>query len=117
VFNNDSKGANFGIVNVKVDGCVVMFWTGLKSSSTNIKAGAEDVIVIGKNKIVVGNKIHDVIYEYPDPEKKQWNNVAISIQYCSENSTHVANNLISKGKTNITLDEMTACSQMWISYP
>ena len=63
VFSNDPKGANFGIVNVEMDGCAVMFWPGLKSFSTNIKTywwEATDVIGMGQNKIVLGNKIHDV---------------------------------------------------------
>jgi len=50
VFNNDPKGANLGIVNVEMDGCAVMFWPGLKSSSTKIKTywyDAEDVLGMG----------------------------------------------------------------------
>ena len=47
VFNSDPKGTNFGIVNVELDACAVMFWPGLKSSSTNLKTywwDAEDII-------------------------------------------------------------------------
>ena len=53
IFNNDPKGTNFGIINVELDGCAVMFWPGLKSSSTNLKTywyDAEDVIGMGQNK-------------------------------------------------------------------
>jgi len=49
-----------------MDGCAVMFWPGLKSS-TNIKTywyDTENVIGMGHNKIV-GNKVHDVTYEHP----------------------------------------------------
>ena len=71
VFNNDPKGANFGIINVELDGCPVMFWPALKTDSKSLKGyrwTAEDMIGMGENKVVVGNKIHDVTYQHPNPD-------------------------------------------------
>ena len=97
IFNNDPKGANFGIVNIELDGCAVMFWPELKSSSTNLKMywwNAEDIIGMGQNKIVLGNKIHDVTYEHPNPELNSgiiwpWS-FSTAIAGYSDNNTLVA---------------------------
>ena len=80
-----------------------MFWPGLKSSSTNLKTywwEAEDIIGLGQSKIVMGNKIHDVTYEHPDPAVNNgiiwpWS-FSTAIAYYSDNNTLVASNLISK---------------------
>ena len=116
IFNSDPKGENFGIINVELDGCAVMFWPGLKSSSTSIKGYwwlAEDVLGMGKNKVVLGNKIHDVTYQHPNPDdpsdKTVWPfSFGIAIACYSDNNSLVANNLISKAttskKTTLVLD-------------
>lgn len=74
VFNSDPKGMNFGIINVELDSCAhaVMFWPALKLKFYKSLKGywwtAEDVIDMGQNKVVVGNKIHDVTYQHPAPD-------------------------------------------------
>ena len=115
IFNSDPKGKNFGIINVELDGCAVMFWPALKSSSKGFKSywwTAEDVIGMGQNKVVIGNKIHDVTYQHPNPDTNDsiiwpWS-FSTAIACYSDNNTLVANNLISKSttskKTTVTLD-------------
>ena len=123
IFNSDPKGANFGIVNVELDGCAVMFWPGLKSSSTNLKTywyDAEDIIGMGQNKIVVGNKIHDVTYEHPDPSVNSdiiwpWS-FSTAIAIYSDNNTLVANNLISKSKTEMKTTVTLSGDKMTVPY-
>ena len=116
IVNKDPKGMNFGVINVELDACAVMFWPGLKSSSSSLKGywwTAEDVVGMGANKVVMGNKIHDVTYEHPDPDdtssKIVWPwSFSTAIACYSDNNTLVANNLISKSttsmKTTVTLD-------------
>ena len=116
VFNADPKGENFGIINVELDGCAVMFWPGLKSSSKSFKSywyTAEDVVGMGQNKVVVGNKIHDVTYQHPNPDESNSNitwpySFSTALASYSDNNTLVANNLISKStstmKTTVVLD-------------
>lgn len=115
IFNSDPKGTNFGIVNVELDGCAVMFWPGLKTSTKGLKFWwtAEDVIGMGQNKIVVGNKIHDVTYKHPDPDNTTSNIIwpwrfGAAIACYGDSNVLVANNLISKStttmKTTLTLD-------------
>ena len=71
---------------------------------------------ISQKKIIVGNKVHDVTYKHPNPEENSgimwpWS-FSTAIASYSDNNTLVgcvvANNLISKGSTNmkttVTLD-------------
>ena len=116
IFNTDPKGANFGVINVELDGCAIMFWPALKTSSKSLKGywwTAEDVTGMGQNKVIMGNKIHDVTYQHPDPDNSSSNIIwpwrfGTAIACYSDNNTLVANNLISKSttsmKTTITLD-------------
>ena len=56
---------------MELDACAVMFWPALKTSSKSLKGywwNAEDVIGMCQNKVVMGNKVHDVTYKYPDPD-------------------------------------------------
>ena len=113
VFNSDPKGSNFGVINVELDGCAVMFWPALKTSSNGLKSywwTAEDVIGMGHNKVVVGNKVHDVTYQHPNPDESSniiwpWS-FSTAIASYSDNNTLVANNLISKSTTlkKVSLD-------------
>ena len=100
-----------------------MFWPGLKSSSTNLKLywwEAEDIIGMGQNKIVVGNKIHDVTYEHPDPSVNSdiiwpWS-FSTAIASYSDNNTLVANNLISKSKTEMKTTVTLSGDKMTVPY-
>ncbi len=125
VYNIDPKGQNFGIVNVELDGCAVMFWPGLKSSSTSIKGywyTAEDVVGMGQNKIVLGNKIHDVTYQHPDPDdtssKIIWPfSFSTAIACYSDNNSLVANNLISKSTTSMKTTLVLDGDKLTVPYP
>lgn len=103
-FNNDPKAQNFGVVNLDLSGCAVMFWPALKTvSNYNLKTyfyEATDVTGMGKNKLVFGNRIRDVSYKYPDPSSTSGNiwpyRWSTAIAVYSENNTLVANNLLAK---------------------
>ena len=105
VYNSDSKGTNIGIVNIELDGCAVMFHPTLKPNAEGIKywKKAEDV---GQNKVVIGNKIHDVTFQHPDPDNSSSYNIiwpwtfGIAIACYSDSNALVANNLISKSTTS-----------------
>ena len=125
IFNNDPKSKNIGIVNIDLNGCAVMFWPGLKTvSKYTFKSywfEATDVEGMGSNKLVLGNKVHEVTYKYPDPDQKSgsiwpWS-FSTAIASYSDNCTLVANNLISKSttsmKTTVTFDD----DKMTVPYP
>ena len=125
IFNSDPKGKNFGIINVELDGCAVMFWPGLKSSSTGLKGywwTAEDVIGMGENKVVLGNKVHDVTYQHPDPDDTKsgviwaWS-FGTAIASYSDNNTLVANNLISKSTTSEHTTVVLDGDKLNVPYP
>ena len=68
----------------------------------------------GQNKVIIGNNIHDVTYQHPDPADTSSNIIwpwrfSTAIACYSDGNALVANNLISKSttsmKTTITLDE------------
>lgn len=126
VFNNDPKATNIGIVNIEMDGCSVMLWPGLKTvgGSFNLKTywyQATDVIGMGQNKLVLGNKIHDVTYKYPNPEEKSGNiwpwTFGMAIACYSDQNALVANNLISKSQTNMKTTVTFSDKKMTIPYP
>ena len=126
VFNNDPKGENFGIINVEMDGCAIMFWPGLKTTQNyNMKTywyEATDVIGMGMNKIVVGCKIHDVTLQYPDPDNTKGGNIwpwrfSTAIACYTDNNTLVANNLISKSTTSKKTSVDFDGDKMTVSYP
>ena len=125
VFNNDPKGANFGIINVELDGCAVMFWPALKTDSKSLKGywwTAEDVIGMGQNKVVVGNKIHDVTYQHPNPDDSSskviwpWS-FSTAIASYSDNNTLVANNLIAKSTTSMKTTLVLEGDKLTVPYP
>ena len=81
---------------------------------------AEDIIGMGQNKIVVGNKIHDVTYEHPDPSVNSdiiwpWS-FSTAIASYSDNNTLVANNLISKSKTEMKTTVTLSGNKMTVPY-
>ena len=123
ILNNDPKGANFGIINVELDGCAVMFWPALKTTSEGLKFWwtAEDVMGMGQNKVVIGNKIHDVTYQHPDPADTSSNIVwpwrfGTAIACYSDNNTLVANNLISKSTTSMKTTIVLGGDKMTVPY-
>ena len=126
IFNNDPKGMNFGVVNVELDGCAIMFWPALKTvSSYNLKTywfEATDVEGMGSNKLVLGNKIHDVTYQHPDPDDKSnkivwpWR-FSMALASYSDNNTLVANNLISKAEKSMKTTVNFGNKSMTVTYP
>ena len=112
-FENDLKGENFGIINVELDGCAVMFWPALKTTIQGLKFwwAAEVVIGIGQNNVVIGNMSHINILTQVIPAVTSYDPGDFTRPYkaCySDGNALVANNLISKSttsmKTTITLD-------------
>eukprot|EP00117_Sycon_ciliatum_P024518 scpid60111/ scgid6246/ len=116
IFNSDPKAMNMGVINLDLSGCAVMLWPALNSPSKfNLKSYfyyATDVLGMGSNKLVFGNRIRDVSYKYPDPASPTGNiwpyRWSAAIAAYSENNTLVANNLLAKSdkfaKTTIKLD-------------
>ena len=110
IFNNDNS-SNFGIVNINLQACAVMFWPNLKSSAKlsyeSYWFQATEALGAGKNKIVIGNKITDVSLGNPQPSD-QWANdlklpsnpwpymFSIAISVYSDNNMLIANNLLAK---------------------
>jgi hypothetical protein len=125
IFNNDPKSENIGIVNVDLDGCAVMLWPALKTVSPyNFKSywfDATDVLGMGSNKLVLGNKIHDVTYQYPDPDTKSGNvwpwAFSTALASYSDNNTLVANNLIAKSSTVKKVTVELSGTKMTVDYP
>jgi hypothetical protein len=125
IYNNDPKAKNIGIVNVELDGCAVMFWPGLKTiSKYTLKSywyQATDVVGMGMNKLVLGNKIHDVTYKHPNPDDPNGNiwpwSFSTAIASYSDNNTLVANNLISKSVTTMKTTVTFSDDKMTIPYP
>ena len=73
-----------------------------------------------RTKIVVGNKIHDVTYEHPDPAVNNgitwpWS-FSTAIASYSDNNTLVANNLISKSKTEMKTTVTLSGDKMTVPY-
>ena len=126
VFNNDPKATNLGIVNIEMDGCAVMLWPALKTVSgpVNLKTyifEATDVIGMGQNKIVLGNKIHDVTYEHPDPTNTTDNiwpwRFGTALACYSDMNALIANNLISKSATSKKVTVTFSGDKMTVPYP
>lgn len=123
LLNTDPKGTNFGIINVELDGCAIMFWPALKTTIQGLKFWwtAEDVIGMGTNKVVVGNKIHDVTYKHPNPGNSSENNVwpwrfGAAIACYSDSNALIANNLISKSKTSIKTTVVLSGEKITVPY-
>ena len=63
ILNYDSNASNLGVVNIDSDGCAIMLWPGLAPGPWSQKAYwwfATDVKGMGRNKIVLGNRIRNV---------------------------------------------------------
>ena len=122
VFNNDPKAKNIGIVNVELDGCAVMFWPGLKTiNNYDLQTywyEATDVIGMGENKVVLGNKIHDVTYQHPGTTSNIWPwRFSTALACYSDNNVLVANNLISKSTTSKKTTVTFSDEKMTVPYP
>ena len=126
LFNNDPKATNIGIVNIELDGCAVMLWPALKTVSgpVNLKTyffEATDVIGMGQNKLVLGNKIHDVTYKHPDPSNTTGNTwpfrFGTAIACYTDSNALIANNLISKSTTNMKVTVTFSDDKMTVPYP
>lgn len=125
IYNNDPKAANVGIVNVELDGCAVMLWPALKTiSGYNFKTywfEATEVIGMGENKIVLGNKIHDVTYSHLSAITNTTNTwpwaFSTAIACYSDSNALVANNLISKATTSMKTTVTFSDEKMTVPYP
>ena len=125
VYNSDSKGTNIGIVNIELDGCAVMFHPTLKPNAEGIKywKKAEDVVGLGQNKVVIGNKIHEVTFQHPDPDNSSSYNIiwpwtfGIAIACYSDGNALVANNLISKSTTSKQTTLILNGDKLTVPYP
>lgn len=110
IFNNDNS-SNFGIVNINLQACAVMFWPNLKSTAKlsyqSYWFDATQALGAGVNKIVIGNKITDVSLGNPQPGD-QWTTdlkiptnpwpwaFSIAIAVYSDQNMLIANNLLAK---------------------
>lgn len=101
--NADPGAKNIGIVNLNLDGCAIMLWPGLKSSAkpTQLKDywyEATDVDGLGSNKVVLGNKVSNVVFGYPDPDTTSGNQwpwrFSTAIAVYTQLNALVANNLV-----------------------
>ena len=108
---------------MELDGCAVMFWPGLKTTTQGLKFWwtAEDVTGMGMNKIVVGNKIHDVTYQHPDPadtsSKIIWPwRFGAAIACYSDSNALIANNLISKSTTSMNTTVVLDGDKLTVPY-
>ncbi|MCG8621340.1 MAG: hypothetical protein MJE68_04960, partial [Proteobacteria bacterium] len=97
----------------------------LKTDSKSLKGywwTAEDVIGMGQNKVVVGNKIHDVTYQHPNPDDSSskviwpWS-FSTAIASYSDNNTLVANNLIAKSTTSMKTTLVLEGDKLTVPYP
>ena len=108
-FNNDPKAANYGLVNLDLIGCAVMFWPALKTvPDYNLKTyfyEATDVAGMGQNKLVFGNRLQDISYKYPDPSTASGNlwpyRWSTAIAVYTENNTLVGNNLLARSDKSV----------------
>eukprot|EP00730_Choanoeca_flexa_P002492 TRINITY_DN11069_c0_g1_i3.p1 TRINITY_DN11069_c0_g1~~TRINITY_DN11069_c0_g1_i3.p1 ORF type:complete len:490 (+),score=98.81 TRINITY_DN11069_c0_g1_i3:154-1470(+) len=74
-FNNDKDATNLGIINIDSDGCAVMLWPNLSPAKVSMKDywyEATKVEGSGSNKVVVGNRIRNVVLGNPDPSMADW---------------------------------------------
>ena len=72
ILNYDSNASNLGVVNIDSDGCAIMLWPGLAPGPWSQKGYwwfATDIKGMGRNKIVLGNRIRNVNLGDPSPPR------------------------------------------------
>jgi len=107
--NADPGAKNIGIVNLNLDGCAIMLWPGLVSSAkpTDLKDywwEATDVQGMGSNKVVLGNKVSNVMFGYPDPDHTSGNEwpwrFSTAIAAYSQLNLLVGNNMVAEATSS-----------------
>ena len=96
----------------------------LKPNAEGIKYWKKaDVIGLGQNKVVIGNKIHDVTFQHPDTDNSSSYNIiwpwtfGIAIACYSDSNALVANNLISKSTTSKQTTLVLNGDKLTVPYP
>lgn len=108
IFNAEPDAHNLGVVNVDLDACAVMLWPALGPNPVSMKTYwyyATEILGMGKNKLVLGNRVRNVNYGHSSPADGDWGKATIkgtawpwsfstAIALYSDENGLVANNVL-----------------------